>query len=43
MANVVVGASKNAVVWVEPWLLQAKGASKRATNANEIRLLGYVT
>ena len=43
IANVVVGASKNAVVLVEPWLLHANGASKRAANANEIRLLGYVT
>jgi hypothetical protein len=43
MANVVVGASVNAVVLVEPWLLHANGASKRAANANEIRLLGYVT
>jgi hypothetical protein len=39
IANVVVGASKNAVVLVEPWLLHANGASKRAANANEIRLL----
>ena len=39
MANVVVGASENAEVFVEPWLLHAKGVSKRAANANEIRLL----
>ena len=39
IANVVVGSSKNAVVLVEPWLLHAKGVSKRAANANEIRLL----
>jgi hypothetical protein len=43
IANVVVGASENAVVLVEPWLLHAKGVSKRAAKANEIRLLGYVT
>ena len=43
IANVVVGASKNAVVLVEPWLLHAKGVSKRAATANEIRLLEYVT
>jgi len=43
IAKVVVGASENAVVMVELWLLQAKGVSKRAANANEIRLLGYVT
>ena len=43
IAKVVVGANENAVVLVEPWLLQAKGVSKRAATANEIRLLGYVT
>jgi hypothetical protein len=43
MANVVVGASENAVVWVEPWLLQAKGVSKSTAIASEIRLLMYVT
>jgi len=43
MPNVVVGASENAVVLVEPWLLHAKGVSKRAANATEIRLLEYVT
>ena len=43
IAKVVVGASENAVVLVEPWLLHAKGVSKSTATANEIRLLGYVT
>ena len=43
ISKVVVGASENAVVSVGPWLLQAKGVSRRAATANEIRLLGYVT
>ena len=43
IAKVVVGASENAVVSVEPWLLQAKGVSKSTASANEIRLFRYVT
>jgi hypothetical protein len=43
MANVVVGASKNAVFGVEPSLLHAKGVSKSTAIASEIRLLMYVT
>ena len=43
IAKVVVGASENAAVLVEPWLLHAKGVSKSTATANEIRLLGYVT
>ena len=43
IVKVVVGASENAVVSVEPWLLHAEGVSKSAATANETRLLGYVT